>query len=83
VFGKVCYCHDAAFVMRDGVPDSRLTSDNPDSLFIEYVYILDPEPATMTVLAHRGQSRPGPVKDTPERLPDGRVDYGHCVYGYG
>lgn len=79
-FGEVCYCHDPAFVMRDGVHESVVTSNNPDPLFMEYVYILNPEDATMIILAHRGKEKHGPPRKEPERLPDGTVDYGHCVY---
>lgn len=62
-FPKQCYCHDPAFVARDGsaVDDPEQVSDihehggrctpDCDPLFIEYVYALSP--TTLFVYAHR------------------------------
>lgn len=42
-FPEVCYCHSPEFVQRDGLQENTVTSDNPDALFIEWVYVIDVE----------------------------------------
>jgi hypothetical protein len=58
------------------------TSENADPLFIEWVYIIDPERKMLHVLKHESvgisdfSKRPtGPIK-----LHGRVVDYGHCAY---
>jgi hypothetical protein len=65
------------------VQEQHITSDNPDPLFIEWVYVLDPKTATLHVLSHNGRAKPNGA--TPEGewytpMGKGRWDYGHCVY---
>lgn len=41
-FPKECYCHNAEFVMRDGIRDWTWETDKTsDALFIEWVYVID------------------------------------------
>ncbi len=58
----------------------RVTSEAPDPLFIEWVYIKTPE-NTMVVLAHVVVSRAqwGRIYREPKRLRSGWWDYGHCL----
>jgi len=65
------------------VEEQHITSDNPDPLFIEWVYVIDPESRTFHVLAHKGESKSTstPLKgDCCRPDGDGRWDYGHCTY---
>jgi hypothetical protein len=65
------------------VDEQHITSDSPDPLFIEWVYIIDPASATFHVLAHNGKSNPANARCVGESCRpdgDGRWDYGHCVY---
>lgn len=48
-FPDVCYCHDPAFVTRDGVRDHRLASGDWDAS-IEWVYVVDPTRLTLAVM---------------------------------
>jgi hypothetical protein len=88
-FGEKCYCHDPSFVIRDNSSeedetDMRLDSRvNPDPLFMEYVYILNPMRKTMTILEskHKPEDKyeKKEVSDKPAKLlKDGYWDYGHC-----
>ena len=85
-------------IARTGYPDPRvkhhkhetgpsekrhITSDDPDPLFIEWVYVIDLITATLHVLAHNGHSKPANTRRAglQSRLDgNGRWDYGHCVY---
>jgi hypothetical protein len=60
----------------------HITSENPDPLFIEWVYVIDPEHRTMDILTCVSDERTdGPVRTGPPILrPDGYWDYGHCAY---
>ncbi len=76
----VCYCHDPYFVKRDGVRISWISEDDPDPLFIEWVYILNPETVSLTILASLCQPVEGkPTRRLPLHLGNGVWDYGHCV----
>jgi len=57
-FPETCYCHDPEFVMRDGdkTQEEFMDQDHSDPLFIEWVYIIDPDMKTLTVLTH-GRSK--------------------------
>lgn len=87
-FGKECYCHTPEFVMRDGVRDCIVTGDTNSPLFHEYVYIIDPETATMQILAMKdfGKEYPSQGGKDEKVLATNEwgniVDYGHCVYGH-
>lgn len=71
---------------RDELPDNRLdyiTSENPDPLYIEWVYIIDPDRNMLHVLKQAAVggsdfSRKRPPR--PVMLPGRVVDYGHCAY---
>lgn len=89
VFDSTCYCHSPEFVLRDGARDATIDEKENDPLYIEYVYILDPEKEEMTILTSfdAGSER----KDTgapPEEGPIGKNEwgviheYGHCAYGH-
>jgi len=59
--------------------DDKITSDSPDPLFIEWVYVVEPEARMIhiltSVLVEDTWDRP--VK-TPEKLEGNVWDYGHC-----
>jgi len=63
--------------------EQHITSEDPDPLFIEWVYVIDLNTATFHVLAHNGQARltvpllPG---EWCRKNPNGGWDYGHCTY---
>jgi len=78
-FPDKCFCHDPFFVMRDGIRPSRIASENPDPLFIEWIYVLDPNKLTLTIFENQGEPKEGQVLKEPVRRKDGRWDYGHCV----
>lgn len=76
---------DAKYHEHDARPveEQHITSDNPDPLFIEWVYVVDPQAATFHVLAHNGQSRltvPLPPGEWCRKEAIGHWNYGHCVY---
>jgi len=62
--------------------EHHITSDEPDPLFIEWVYIINPIFETITVLHHVSDPRykGGEVKERPVRKRGGWWDYGHCRY---
>jgi hypothetical protein len=66
-FPDVCYCHSPEFVQRDGVNENIITSDNPDALFIEWVYVIDVENKKLIILC--GGRAKGMYE---EKAPDGR-----------
>lgn len=80
-------------VERTGFPDPRaryhehgkltdkITSDDPNPLYIEWVYVIDPERLTMTVLSSKSDGKTGGDVSQDVRLrDDGFWDYGHCAY---
>ena len=75
---------DALFHEHDTRPpeEQHITSDNPDPLFIEWVYVIDPTAATLHVLMHTGIPNPTrqPYKEKCRSKCPGRWDYGHCLY---
>ena len=61
--------------------EAQIGSDNPDPLFVEWVYVIDPEERTITVLAHQSDKKTeGKVREEPIKRDDGFWDYGHCAY---
>lgn len=65
------------------VEEQHITSKNPDPLFIEWVYVIDPQARMLHVLAHRGLAKEGAKPLDSEwcrQDGNGRWDYGHCVY---
>jgi len=65
------------------VEELQITSENPDPLFIEWVYIIEPHSETFHVLSHAGQTKPkgkSLLGESCHRDSNGRWDYGHCVY---
>jgi hypothetical protein len=66
---------------HDPLVPARITSEDPDPLFIEWVYVVDPEQRTIDILAHRSDGKTdGPMKGCPVLRDDGYWDYGHCAY---
>ncbi|MEM3658424.1 MAG: hypothetical protein QXQ66_08445 [Candidatus Hadarchaeum sp.] len=81
-------------IRRTGYPDPKakyhehgplqpayLTSENPDPLFIEWVYVVDPEQRSFDILSSQGVRLDGPVRNgfaVPRK--NGYFDYGHCKY---
>jgi len=65
------------------VEEQHITSDDPDPLFIEWVYVIDPDTGTFSVLGHNGQTRrtvPLPPGEWCRKEPNGGWNYGHCMY---
>lgn len=68
------------------VKETHITPDNSDPLFIEWMYIFYEKDGKwmMDIYANKGYSKSDGNKekiyDTPQVLPNGKVDYGHCVY---
>jgi hypothetical protein len=58
-----------------------VTSDNPDPLFIEWVYVIDPDRSMLHVLCNRivADDWSKPRITPPAMRPGGIVDYGHCA----
>ncbi len=78
-FPDKCYCHDPAFVMRDGTRDMSITSKESNPLSVEYVYILSPKTKSMTILSSKVDSKDGQILDKTVKTKDGKTDYGHCI----
>jgi len=58
-----------------------ITSDNPDPLFIEWVYVVDPERRVIDILVSQGSKKTvGPIRTHPILRDDGYWDYGLCAY---
>lgn len=66
------------------VEDQQITHREPDPLFVEWVYVVDPEQEKMIILTHKSVERePGqePYEgDGYEEIEPGVFDYGHCIY---
>jgi hypothetical protein len=58
----------------------HIVSEDPDPLFIEWVYVVNPEKRELEVLAHQGIPSDGPVALKPVPSREGYFDYGHCKY---
>ena len=80
-------------VERTGFPDpqaryhehgkliDKITSEDADPLFIEWVYVIDPERRTITILTHQSDGKTsGAVSGDVRLRDDGFWDYGHCAY---
>jgi hypothetical protein len=73
---------ECKFHEHDSLDDpGHITSENPDPLFIEWVYVIDPEHRTVDILAHVSDEKTdGPVRmGSPVLRSDGYWDYGHCA----
>jgi len=65
-------------VTKDG---AQITDLDSDPLFIEWVYIVDPEERTITILTHQSDKKTeGNVREEPIKRDDGYWDYGHCAF---
>lgn len=63
------------------VESTHITNENPDPLFIEWVYIIDPDEKTLKILTNRGKTSDiGEPVDEPWLRDDGYWEYGHCAY---
>jgi hypothetical protein len=63
--------------------EQHITSENPDPLFIEWVYVIDPATGMFHILNHNGQARRTVPLDPGEwcrKEPNGGWNYGHCIY---
>jgi hypothetical protein len=61
----------------------EITSDNPDPLFIEWVYVIDRERRTVTVLTSQHKDNPASKFSNhlvPVKREDGFWDYGTSAY---
>jgi hypothetical protein len=65
---------------NDLTADHNITSDDPDPLFIEWVYVIDPEANAVHVLSHQGRTvNKGRYREIPVTT-NGKTDYGTSVY---
>ena len=80
-FANECYCHSPDFVMRDGVRDGSVSSDdNPDALFIEWVYIVDVQAKKLHVLvAARARGYTTETNDAGESWKHTNYKHYHVV----
>lgn len=63
------------------VEDTHVTSENPDPLYIEWVYVIDPDKESLEILTNRGKADDiGEPVDEPWLRDDGYWEYGHCAY---
>jgi len=60
--------------------EQQITSENPDPLFIEWAYVIDPRQRSMEILTDQGFGTHGPAGVAPTPAGDGFFDYGHCRY---
>jgi DNA-directed RNA polymerase subunit RPC12/RpoP len=61
--------------------ESQITNLDPDPLFIIWVYVIDPEERTMTVLRSQSDKKTkGEIREEPILRDDGYWDYGHCAF---
>jgi hypothetical protein len=63
--------------------EDQITSEYPNPLFIEWVYVIEPATKKMVVLYHvRDPLHPegSPILDEEYKRPDGFWEYGHCAY---
>ena len=79
-FPLSCYCHRGE---NESCSNMIVTSKNPDPLFMEWVYILDRDDASMTILKSKvvppeNEEMNDVFIDQTER-DDGKWDYGHCI----
>lgn len=72
--------HSHALDGGKSVEDTYVTSEDPDPLFLEWVYVLDPSSRSLEILTHRGTSSNGRPVDEPWLRDDGYWEYGHCAY---
>jgi len=64
-----------------GLLSDKITSDDPNPLFIEWVYVVDPEKRTITILTSMSDGiTTGDVSQDTRLRDDGFWDYGHCAY---
>jgi len=57
---------DALYHEHGNGPEDQITSDNPDPLFIEWVYVIDPKSATLYILTHCPAPHPRPLPKTSD-----------------
>ena len=67
------------------VEETHITPESNDPLFIEWMYIIhydkDKDKWYMDVYSHNGYGvEGGKFKEEVTKTPDGKYDYGHCVY---
>jgi len=84
-FPDACYCHTRG----ETDSDMRIDSENPDPLFHEYVYILNPEKKEMAILSSVNMTKdfkPNGESDRHKVIGQNEwgkvVSYGTCSYGY-
>lgn len=78
-FPTVCYCHD-----RGEKASAMISHANSDPLFIEWVYVINPEKQTIEILAHTPckihNRKNGEINNQINRIEGCCWDYGHCAY---
>ena len=66
---------------HDKLVGPSITSRNPDPLFIQWVYIVNPEKKSLIILANESDDRTnGAFRNYPILRKDGYWDYGHCAF---
>jgi hypothetical protein len=72
-----------AFLGQMEPTDDHITSENPNPLFIEWVYIIDPDHNMLHVMRHQSVGEEDWSKPRiypPQKRPDRVVDYGRFCY---
>ena len=61
--------------------EAQITNLDPDPLFMEWVYVVNPDEKTITILANESDKKTkGAVRGgNPILRADGYYDYGHCA----
>lgn len=62
---------------------AQFSSDFPDPLFIEWVYLIDLNRNTLSIFAHKpdlNHKNGYPLTGDPVKRADGYMEYGHCAY---
>lgn len=92
-FPSECYCH-SEFSKKNGscakdsplyntsTPSGIIDSQNANPLFVEWVYIIDPDKQTMTILTNQSDNMTNgiPRGEKAIKRNDGYYDYGHCAF---
>ena len=83
--GRTGYPDPKAKYHKHGDLTDNITSGNPDPLFIEWVYVVNPKKRTLAVLSSRSDGKTptkaaAVKKGGPTLRKDGYWDYGHCAF---
>lgn len=72
---------DAKYHSHATKDNNQITNLDADPLFIEWVYVIDPERRTMSIIMHKSDGvTKGAIREVQILRDDGFWDYGHCAY---